>query len=151
MAEGSQPFGLAFELEADRPLCLHDLTWRQDDVLTQVPAPWNRQFCTRPEPRHGRTVHLARFALAVPPPAQIEKLSVHFRYHPAAPLRMAEFVLGPKLQVKPGWQMESLVLVFTSDEVKLDRVAARAQERTSMRHTVRERIDVQGTRREGPF
>ena len=151
VAEGSQPFGLAFELEAERPLCVHDLAWRLDGVLTRAPSPWHRQFCTHPEQRHGRTVHVASLALGVTLPARLDTLSVHFRHHPAAPLRMAEFMLGPKLQYKPGWRTESLMVVLTSDDVKLDRLAVRTQEGSSTRREVRERIDVQGTRRDGGF
>jgi hypothetical protein len=151
VVEASQAFGLAFELEADRPLCVHDLAWRIDGVQTKAPAPWHRQFCTRPEQRHGRTVHVASLALGVALPAQVDQLTVHFRRHPAAPLRMAEFALGPKLQYKPGWRTESLAVVLTADEVKLDRLAVRTTEGSSMRSTVRERIDVQGTRRDGAF
>ena len=148
MVQAAQPFGLAFELEADRPMCVHDLAWRLDGVQTMAPSPWHRQFCTRPEQRHGQTIHVATLALGVTLPVQVDKLSVHFRRHPAAPLRMAEFVLGPKLSYKPGWRTESLAVVLTSDEVKLDRLAVRPREGSSMRSTVRERIDVQGTRRD---
>lgn len=151
VVEASQPFGLAFELEADRPLCVHDLAWRLDGVLTRAPSPWHRQFCTHPAQRQGSTVHVASLALGVTLPAQIGTLSVHFRHHPAAPLRMAEFVLGPKLQYKPGWRTESLTVVLTSDDVKLDRLAVRTQEGSSTRREVRERIDVQGTRRDDAF
>lgn len=149
--EASQPFGLAFELEADRPFCVHDLSWRLDGVWTLAPQPWHREFCTRPEQRYGRTVHVATLALGVTLPARLGRLSVHFRHHPAAPLRKAEFEVGDKLAYKPGWQTETLAVVLTPNDVKLDRIAVRTKEGSSVRSTVRERIDVQGTRRDGAF
>lgn len=149
--ERSQPFGLAFEIESDRPFCVHDLAWRMDGVLTRAPQPWHRQFCTQPEQRNGRTAHVASLALGVTLPARLDQLSVHFRRHPAAPLRKAEFEVGGKLSYKPGWQTESLAVVITPDDVKLDRVAVRVKEGSSLRSTVRERIDVQDTRRDGEF
>ena len=149
--ERSQPFGLAFEIEAERPFCVHDLAWRMDGVLTPAPQPWHRQFCTQPESRDGRTAHVARLALGVTLPARLDRLSVHFRRHPAAPLRKAEFEVAAKLAYKPGWQTESLAVVITPDDVKLDRVAVRVREGSSLRSTVRERIDVQDTRRDGEF
>jgi hypothetical protein len=144
-APASALFGLDFVVEADRPFCVHELAWQIDGVATRAPASAYRQFCTQPERQQGRLVHVARLSTGMPMRDSISTFTVFFKYHPAAPLRRADFSLGGQFNRKPNWRTSALTVTVGREDVVLDRLDVRQGRNAKVRHAVTERIDRQGT------
>lgn len=144
-AETPALFGLDFVVEADRPFCVHELAWAIDGVATRAPAKTYQQFCTRPEPLHGRIVHVASLATGIPMRDAISTLTVFFRFHPAAPLRRADFALAGRFSPKPDWRTSALTVTIGRDDVSLARLDVRQERHPGVRRSVLELIDRQGT------
>lgn len=138
-------FGLDFVVEADRPMCVHELAWQIDGMATRAPASTYRQFCTQAEREGGRMVHVGRFSTGIPMRDAMSSLTVFFKYHPAAPLRRADFSVAGQLNRKPGWRSAALTVTLGRDGVALDRLDVRPGRQAGVRHSDMERIDRRGT------
>jgi hypothetical protein len=138
-------FGLDFVVEADRPFCVHELAWQIDGIATRAPANAYQRFCTRPEQQHGRVVNVARLSTGIPMRDAISTLTVFFKAHPAAPLRRADFSLTGKLNHKPSWRTSALTVTLGQDDVRLERLDIRQERNDTVRRSVLELIDRQGT------